>query len=261
MPKFAANLTMLFTEAPFPDRFAAAARAGFRAVEYMFPYPYAKEQLRELLQANGLTQVLFNLPAGDWAAGDRGIAADPLRVAEFRQGVDLAVDYALALGASRLNCLAGKRRPGLSESEAGETLADNLAYAADVLAGHNLTLLVEAVNRFDIPDFLLHRIDQVQKILDAVERPNVAIQYDIYHAQREQGELAATLAAHLRHIGHIQIADNPGRHQPGTGEINFPFLFAEMDRLGYDGFVGLEYVPAPDTLSSLGWIGAMGLSL
>jgi hydroxypyruvate isomerase len=261
MPRLAANLSMLFTEVPFPDRFAAAGQAGFRYVEYLFPYEHDKNRLADLLAANGLTQVLFNLPAGDWAAGDRGIAADPARVAEFRQGVERAVDYALALGVTRLNCLAGKRPTHFSESEAAETLVDNIACAADILAEHGLTLLIEAINRFDIPEFLLHRTEQVDKIIEAAERDNVAIQFDIYHAQRERGELTATLRAHLDRIGHIQVADNPGRHQPGTGEINFPFLFAELDRLGYAGFVGLEYVPDPDTVSSLAWIKEMGLSL
>jgi len=175
--------------------------------------------------------------------------------------VDRAVDYALALGVSRLNCLAGKRPPRFTESESAEMLADNIAYAAEILAKHGLTLLIEAINRFDIPGFLLHRVEQVDKIIEAAEHTNVAIQFDIYHAQREQGEVTATLHAHLPRVGHIQVADNPGRHQPGTGELNYPFLFAELDRLGYDGFVGLEYVPTPDTLSSLSWIKEMGLSL
>jgi hydroxypyruvate isomerase len=261
MPRFAANLTMLFTELPFHERFAAARKAGFRFVEFLFPYAYAKMELHGFLRDNDLTQVLFNLPAGDWAAGDRGIAADPARTEEFRQGVELAVSYAEVLGVKRLNCLAGKRGPGVTASEAAETLADNIAYAADVLSLNGLTLVIEAINHYDMPDFLLHRVDQVEKIIEAVERPNVAILYDVYHAQREEGELAATLAAHISRIGHIQIADNPGRHQPGTGEIHYPFLFSEFDRLGYDGFVGLEYAPTPDTAASLAWIAQMGLSL
>lgn len=261
MPRFAANLSMLFTEVPFPQRFAAAAKAGFKYVEYLFPYDYDKTRLRDLLEENGLTQVLFNLPAGDWAAGDRGIAADPSRVVQFRRGVEQAVDYALALGVTKLNCLAGLPPARFSESEAAETLADNLVFAADALAAVGRTLVIEAINHRDMPHFLLHRTEQVDKMIEAVQRPNVAIQYDVYHAQREEGELAATLATHIGRIGHIQIADNPGRHQPGTGEINFPFLFATIDRLGYEGFVGLEYVPAPDTEASLAWIQAMGLSL
>jgi hydroxypyruvate isomerase len=261
MPRFAANLSMLFPDLPFPERFAAAGKAGFRYVEYQFPYAYEKEYLRGLLAANGLTQVLFSLPAGNWAAGDRGIAADPGRTAEFRQGVATAVSYAEALGVTRLHCLAGRLAPGVREFEAAETLVENVAYAADMLARSGQSLVLEALNRFDVPGFLLHRTGQVQKIIEAAGRPNVAMLYDVYHAQREEGELAATLAARIRHIGHIQIADNPGRHQPGTGEIRYAFLFEELDRLGYDGFVGLEYVPVPDTLSSLAWISHLGFSL
>jgi hydroxypyruvate isomerase len=261
MPRFAANLTMLFTELPFLDRFAAAGQAGFRFVEYLFPYAYEPAVLRQALGDNGLTQVLFNLPAGNWEAGDRGLAADPARVAEFRKGVDTAVAYALTLGVKKLNCLAGVRPKRFSESESAEILVDNLIFAADALAVHGLTLVIEAINRFDIPGFLLHRAEQVDKIIEAVDRPNVAIQFDVYHTQREQGDITATLRAHIGRIGHIQVADNPGRHQPGTGEINYPFVFAELDRLGYDGFVGLEYVPAPDTTASLAWLPAMGFSL
>jgi len=261
MPRFAANLTMLFTEVPFPERFVAAGKAGFHAVEYLFPYQYPATDLREWLDANGLTQVLFNLPSGDWTAGDRGIAADPARTAEFQDGVALAVTYAQTLGVTRLNCLAGKLPAGVTEAKAWETLVANVGHAADVLARHGLTLVIEAINHFDIPGFLLTRTAQVMALLDAVDRPNAAMQYDIYHAQREEGELAATLAANLSRIGHIQIADNPGRHQPGTGEIHYPFLFSELDRLGYAGFIGLEYVPTPDTLSSLTWTTTMGLSL
>lgn len=261
MPTFAANLSMLFTEKPFSDRFAAARAAGFRFVEYLFPYDSPAATLRELLTAHDLRQVLFNLPCGDWAAGERGIAGIPGREAEFRDGVGRALDYAAALGVTRLNCLAGKLTAGTDPAAARATLAANVAFAADALAAKGLTLVLEAINHYDIPGFLLTRTSQVMALLDAVARPNVAMQYDVYHAQREEGELAATLAANLARIGHIQVADNPGRHQPGTGEINYPFLFAELDRLGYAGFVGLEYVPRPDTLSSLGWIAQMGLSL
>lgn len=261
MPQLAANLTMLFTELPFPERFAAAAKAGFRHVEYLFPYAYPAGELRGLLDANGLTQVLFNLPSGDWAAGDRGIAADPGRVAAFRDGVGKALAYAKTLGVTRLNCLAGKVPADRTPEAAFDTLCDNVAFAADALAAEGLTLVIEAINHFDIPGFALSRTDQVMAVLDNVARPNVRMQYDVYHAQREEGELVATLTANLHRIGHIQVADNPGRHQPGTGEINYPFLFAELDRLGYAGFVGLEYVPTPDTLASLAWIKEMGLVL
>lgn len=261
MPTFAANLSMLFTELPFPDRFAAARGAGFRFVEYLFPYDFPAEELRGLLAANGLTQVLFNLPCGDWAAGERGIAGLPGRQAEFRDGVAKALDYAATLGVTRLNCLAGKLPEGADVEEACAVLAENVMFAADALAAKGLTLVIEAINRFDIPGFMLNRTSQVMALLDMINRPNAAMQYDVYHAQREEGELAATIAANMARIGHIQIADNPGRHQPGTGEINYPFLFAELDRLGYAGYVGLEYVPAPDTLGSFGWIKDMHLTL
>lgn len=255
MPTFAANLTMLFTEVPFLERFAAARRAGFSFVEYLFPYPYEAADLRRLLDEHGLRQVLFNLPAGDWAAGDRGLGALPGREAEFREGVARAVAYANVLGVPRLNCLAGKRVAGRSEAEHRETLVQNARFAARELARHGLELLIEPINRFDIPGFFLNRSRDVLDLLDEIGEPNVRLQYDVYHAQREEGELAATIARSLSRIGHIQIADNPGRHQPGTGEINFPFLFRRLDDLHYTGYVGLEYIPSPDTLASLGWLG------
>ena len=254
MPVFAANLTMLFNEVPFMERFARAAEAGFRFVEYLFPYEYPAQDLKAQLDRHGLRQVLFNLPAGDWARGDRGIASDPGRIEAFRGGVAQAVDYALALGVGQVNCLAGKRVPGVTDAAHLETLAGNLKHAARELAGHGLRLLVEPINHFDMPGFLINRSDQALALLETVGEPNVFLQFDVYHAQREEGELAATLRNHLARIGHIQVADNPGRHQPGTGEINYPFLFAEMDRLGYRGHVGLEYIPSPDTASSFGWM-------
>jgi len=261
MPRFCANLTMLYTEADFEARFALAAGAGFRHVEYLFPYAFKPERLAGLLADNGLSQELFNLPAGDWAAGDRGIAADPARIAEFRAGVPRAVEYAQALGVPRVNCLAGKTPPGVPREAAWATLTENVAFAAEALAGVGACLLVEFINRKDIPGFFLHTTQQVLDLLGAVGRPDVHLQYDVYHAQREEGELAATLRANLERIGHVQIADNPGRHQPGTGEIDYRFLLAELDRLGYQGFVGLEYVPAPDTAGSLGWIADYGYTL
>jgi hydroxypyruvate isomerase len=254
MPKFAANLTMLFTELPFTQRFAAAREAGFDAVEYLFPYDHDPGTLKRLLEENRLEQALFNFPAGDWAASDRGIACDPARVDEFRAGVAKALDYAGALGVPRLNCLAGKLPAGVAEGDAWNTLRDNLRFAAGELARDGRTLLVEFINRKDIPGFFLHGSGQTLRLLDEVGAQNLMMQYDVYHAQREEGELAATLRANIGRIGHIQIADNPGRHQPGTGEINFPFLFGEIDRLGYRGHIGLEYIPAPDTRSSLEWL-------
>ncbi|MCX7779439.1 MAG: hydroxypyruvate isomerase [Negativicutes bacterium] len=254
MPKFAANLSMLFTEVSFMERFALARQAGFTAVEYLFPYEYDANELKARLTENGLKQILFNLPAGDWAGGDRGIAASPDRVEEFRAGVARAVEYALVLGAERLNLLGGKRVAGYSDEEHWAVLVDNARYAARKLAEKGLNLVIENINHYDIPGVFISRSEQVFKLIDEVGLPNVFAQYDIYHAQRMEGELTATLRQHIAKIGHIQVADNPGRHQPGTGEINFPFLFKEIDALGYSGYIGLEYVPAPDTQSSLGWM-------
>lgn len=261
MPTFAANLTMLFTEVPFLERFAQAKQAGFSLVEYLFPYEYPAPELKQHLTDNGLTQVLFNLPCGDWAHGKRGIAALPGRMNEFRAGVSQAIDYALTVGVKQVNCLAGIRNPGYSDQHHHDTLVGNLRYAAEALAAHGIRLLLESINHFDIPGFFVNRTAEALAILKEVNHPNVFLQYDVYHAQREEGDLTATIRNHLEQIGHIQIADNPGRHQPGTGEINYPFLFRELDRLGYQGVVGLEYVPQPDTVQSLAWITQYGYRL
>jgi hydroxypyruvate isomerase len=261
MPKFAANLTMLFSDLPFLERFAAARLAGFTVVECLFPYDYPAAQIKEQLAANGLKQALFNLPCGNWGAGERGLAASPDRVEEFRAGVSQAITYAQALGVPRLNCLAGKRVSGYSDEEHWKTLVSNVRFVSEALQAAKLTLVVEAINHFDIPGFFLNRTEQVAQLIEAVNLPNVFIQYDVYHAQREEGELTATLRKYLKMIGHIQIADNPGRHQPGTGEINYPFLFEEIDRLGYGGVIGLEYVPEPDTMTSLAWVKRYGYQL
>jgi len=258
MPVFAANLTMLFTEVPFLERFALAKAAGFTCVEYLFPYDYPAAELKRQLESHGLRQVLFNLPSGDWAKGDRGIAADPGRVEEFRTGIPKALAYAEALRVSKLNCLAGKRVAGVDDQQHLETLVGNLRFAARHLGARGLRLMLEPVNHYDIPGFFLNRTDQALAVLDAVDEPNVFLQYDLYHAQREDEDLAAVLRKNLARIGHVQAADSPGRHQPGTGEINFPFLFQELDRVGFQGQVGLEYVPSPDTRSSFGWIKEMG---
>ncbi len=254
MPKFAANLTMLFTEALFMERFALARQAGFTHVEYLFPYPFKAEELKAELDKHGLQQVLFNLPAGDWAAGDRGIAALPGRSDEFRAGVPKAIAYAKVLGVNRLNCLVGKRLAGHRDEEHKQALVENVRFAAAELAKHGIELVIEPINHFDIPGFFINRTEQAVQVIDEAGQPNVRVQYDIYHAQREEGEITANFRKHLARIGHIQIADNPGRHQPGTGEINFPFVFRQLDESGYTGWVGLEYIPTPDTISSLGWM-------
>jgi hydroxypyruvate isomerase len=254
MPKFSANLSMLFTEHPFRDRFEAAARAGFTAVEFLFPYAFTAAEIHERLDANGLQLVLHNLPAGDWDAGERGIACHPDRVDEFCAGVATAITYATRLGVKQLNCLAGKAPPGVSESLLRLTFIDNLRYAASELKKNGLRLLIEPINTFDIPGFYLNRTAQALAILDEVGADNAFVQYDIYHAQRMEGELAATMEKHLPRIGHIQLADNPGRNEPGTGEINYPFLFAHLDRIGYSGWIGCEYKPAKTTEAGLGWV-------
>lgn len=253
MPKFAANLTMLFNELPFLDRFEAAAKADFKAVEFLFPYAWPAQEIKQRLDAHGLTLVLHNLPAGNWEAGERGIACHPDRVDEFRTGVGTAISYAKALGVSQLNCLAGKAPAGVSESVLNETLVSNLRFAAAELKQAGLRLLIEPINTFDIPGFYLTGTAQAVALLDAVGADNAFVQYDIYHAQRMEGELAATMQKQLGRIGHIQLADNPARNEPGTGEINYPFLFAHLDRIGYDGWIGCEYKPATTTQAGLGW--------
>jgi len=254
VPQFSANLSMLFTEVPLLERFGRAARAGFTAVELQFPYEQPAAVLREELVRHGLTMVLHNLPAGDWGAGDRGIAADPGRVAEFRAGVARAIEYATTLQVPRLNCLAGKLPPGVSAANARATLVVNLRHAAAALHEAGLTLLIEPINRFDVPGFVLQRSDDAVQLMDEVGAPNLQLQYDVYHQQRTEGELAATIERLLPRIGHIQVADNPGRHEPGTGEIAWPFLFAHLDRIGYRGHVGCEYKPADGTEAGLGWM-------
>ena len=253
MPQFAANLSMLFTEVPFLDRFELAAKAGFKAVEFLFPYAFAAEEIRERLDANGLTLVLHNLPAGTWDGGERGIACHPDRVSEFRDGVAKAITYAKALGVGQLNCLAGKAPAGVADAVLRQTLVENLRFAAAELKKAGLRLLVEPINTFDIPGFYLNRTAQALEILDEVGADNAFVQYDIYHAQRMEGELAATMQKQLARIGHIQLADNPGRNEPGTGEINYPFLFAHLDRIGYKGYIGCEYKPATSTEAGLAW--------
>jgi hydroxypyruvate isomerase len=253
MPRFAANLTMLFTEQPFLDRFERAAQAGFKAVEFLFPYAYEPEKIKRKLDEHGLTLVLHNLPAGDWDAGERGIACHPDRVNEFRAGVGRAIAYAQVLGVRQLNCLAGKAPTGVADELLRSTFVDNLRYAAHALKAAGLRLLIEPINTVDIPGFYLSRTTQAAAILVEVGADNLFIQYDLYHAQRMEGELAATVQKYLPRIGHIQLADNPGRHEPGTGEMNYQFLLAHLDRIGYDGWIGCEYKPATTTEAGLDW--------
>ena len=252
MPKFAANLTMLFNELEFLGRFEAAAAAGFRGVEYLFPYPFPKERLAEELSKHRLTQVLHNLPAGDWAAGERGIACLPGRIGEFQDGVGKAIEYATALGCKQANCLAGIAPKHASAEQARRTFIDNLKFAASALSAANIRLLIEPINTRDIPGFFLSGTKQALAIMDEVASPNLFLQYDVYHMQIMEGDLAPTIQRNLSRIPHLQIADNPGRNEPGTGEINYPFLFQFLDGLGYEGWIGCEYKPKTTTLEGLG---------
>ncbi|WP_288131065.1 hydroxypyruvate isomerase [Microbulbifer sp.] len=254
MPKFTANLSMLFTEVDFLDRFQAAAEAGFKGVEYLFPYDYSIEEIKQRLDDNGLTQVLHNLPAGDWGAGERGIACHPDRVEEFRAGVDKAIEYATALGCNQVNCLAGIVPDGVSQQQARATFVENLRFAAGRLKAAGILLIAEPINTRDIPGFFLNRTEQALEIFDEVGSSNLKLQYDIYHMQIMEGDLAPTMEKHLERIAHIQLADNPGRHEPGTGEINYPFLFQHLDKLGYQGWIGCEYKPKATTSEGLGWL-------
>lgn len=256
MPKFSANLTFLFTDLPLLDRFAAARKSGFTGVEYMSPYEETKSDLIARLRDNGLTQVLHNLPVGDWAAGERGIAILPGRVEEFRRGVAKAIDYASALGCGQVNCLVGVAPKGADAKELHRTLVANLAFAAGELAKAKIKLLIEPCNTRDIPGFFLTRTDQALRLIDEVGSDNLFVQYDIYHAQVMEGDLARTVEANLPRIAHIQLADNPGRHEPGTGEINYPFLFGHLDKIGYAGWIGCEYRPLTTTDAGLGWMKA-----
>jgi hydroxypyruvate isomerase len=254
MPRFAANLTMMYQELEFLDRFRAAAESGFKGVEYLFPYPFEKAELAERISEHGLTQVLHNLPAGDWAAGERGIACLPDRTGEFQEGIGHAIEYARALGCRQLNCLAGIAPEGVDRELVLETFISNLKRAADALAAAGIRLLIEPINTRDIPGFYLSRTRQALDIIEATGSSNIALQYDVYHMQIMEGDLAPTIEANLAGIGHMQIADTPGRHEPGTGEINYGFLFDFIDRLGYEGWIGCEYKPAARTDDGLGWI-------
>ncbi len=257
MPKFAANLSMLFTEAPFLERFALARAAGFEAVEFLFPYEYAAAEIAARLKQHQLQLVLFNLPPGDWAAGERGMACHPGRQAEFEAGLALALEYALQLGAPRLHCMAGLLPPGVSAQQARACYLENLRLAAGRLQPHGIELLIEPINHYDMPGYFLQHSAQAADIIADSGSDNLFLQYDIYHMQRMEGELCNTIAARLPLIRHMQLADTPGRHEPGSGEINYRHLFAFIDGLGYDGWIGCEYRPRADTAAGLGWRSAL----
>jgi hydroxypyruvate isomerase len=254
MPKFSANLTMLFTEVDFIDRFERASRAGFKAVEFLFPYTYEAERLADKLKQYGLKQVLINMPAGKWEAGERGIAALPDRKGEFEDGVGQAITYAKALDCRQVNCLAGLTPSDIPKEKAQEVFVANLRFAAQALEKEGIRLLIEAINTRDIPGFYLCRTADALSLIRQVNHPNLFYQYDVYHMQVMEGNLATTIRENIKVISHIQLADNPGRHEPGTGEINFPNLFKFIDDAGYTGHIGCEYKPLTTTEAGLGWI-------
>jgi 2-dehydrotetronate isomerase len=251
MPRFAANLTMMFNEVPFLDRFGMAAKAGFTAVEYLFPYEQSPEAIRDALATHGLTQALFNMPPGDWAAGERGLASLPERAGEFRAGVETALTYAKATGCRRLHMMAGLSDP--TDPTHRAAYRDAAAYAADQLGAEGIDLLLEPINGRDMPGFFLNDFRLAEDIIADLGRPNVRLQFDIYHRQIIHGDVTMALRQALPLIGHVQIASIPSRNEPDGEEMNYPFLFAELDRLGYDGFVGCEYRPRAGTLAGLGW--------
>lgn len=254
MPKFSANISMLFKEVEFLERFDRAAAAGFKGVEFLFPYDWDKDELVERLQRNKLQLVLHNLPAGDWSAGERGLASLVDRVDEFQRGVARAIDYATTLNCPRVNCLAGIPPVTQDRDRTFETMVSNVRYAAEETGKKGIKLIVEAINSDDMPGFYLNTTRQVVDLLKAVDHQNAAIQYDIYHMQIMEGNLIKTIRHNLEKIEHMQLADVPGRHEPGTGEINFPNLFKAIDDMGYEGWIGCEYVPSASTEHSLGWL-------
>lgn len=254
MINLAANISMMFTEHPFRDRVQAAAQAGFRGIECVEPYAIPCEEWADLLRRNGLTLALYNFPPGDWNAGERGIAANPARIDECRDGVELALRYAKATGCRRLHLMAGIMSPDCDRLAWRNTLIGNVQFAAEAAARHGVDVLLEPINsRVDIPDYFYDTVEQVMAIIGDVARPNVRLQFDVYHQQVMRGDLARTLERYLPNIGHIQIADNPGRNEPGTGEIAFDWLLGRIAALEYDGWIGCEYRPLGETVAGLGW--------
>jgi len=253
MPRFAANLSMMFNEVSFTERFARAADAGFAAVEYLFPYAQRPGDLARLLQEHGLEQALFNLPPGDWDAGERGLACLPGREVEFAASVDTALEYASALDCPRLHCMAGIVPAGVDRAVAEACYVSNLRYAAARCADAGRTLLIEPINSRDMPGYLLSRQDHAQRIIEQVGADNLRLQFDVYHCQIMHGDLTRHIETLQPLIGHVQVADVPERHEPGSGEINFAHVFQTLDRVGYDGWVGCEYRPAGITEDGLDW--------
>ncbi|MBN9559788.1 MAG: hydroxypyruvate isomerase family protein [Alphaproteobacteria bacterium] len=259
MPRLAANLSMMFNEVPFLDRFAAARQAGFEAVEFLFPYEFPAKELRQRLDDNGLTQALFNLPPGDWAKGERGLASLPGRVEEFRRSVQQALDYAAALDCKLLHCMAGIVPEGVAPVTAASLYAANLAWAGELAKSAGVKLVIEPINHRDMPGYFLHTEAQGAAVVEAIGRDRLALQFDVYHCQITEGDVTKRMEAFMPVIGHIQIADVPARNEPGTGEIGWEFVFRRMDELGYRGWVGCEYRPAGDTVQGLAWRKRFGL--
>lgn len=253
MPHIHANLTMMFLEFDFYDRFKAAADEGFEAVEILFPYEYEIDQIAKQLKQNGLGLKLINMPPGNWNAGERGIAALPNRQAEYRQAVDLSLEYASKLGCKIIHCMSGIIEPDMGKAECTQIYIENLIYAAKKAKPLGISLMVEAINQVNIPNFLVNTQEQSLHIVQQTGMDNVKMQFDIYHCQMAQGSVATRLTQFLPHIGHVQIADVPGRNEPGTGEINFEFLFKHLDEIGYKGWVGCEYNPKSNTIDGLAW--------
>ena len=259
MPKLAANISLMFTELPFLDRIQAAAHAGFGAVEFLFPYEHTAQEIAAQLDTHKIKNVLFNMPPGDWASGERGMAALPGRSDEFRAGVATAIAYARALGTPNVHAMAGLVPAGSDLAECRATFIQNLKYAAAECAVHGINVLIEPINSRDMPGYFLNRQDQAHAIREEVGAPNLKVQMDFYHVQIMEGDIAMTFKKYQPHIGHIQIAGVPERHEPDTGEVNYVYLFNLLDELGYDGWVGCEYRPAKGTVEGLGWMSAMTL--
>lgn len=254
MPRFAANLSLMYTEVPFLERFALAAADGFEGVEYLFPYDYDPGVLARYLEEHALEQVLFNAPPGDWAAGERGLAALPGRTEEYRAGIRLALDYAAVLQAPRIHVMAGIPQDSDDLDDCRDVYLDNLAWAASEAAQQHVDIMIEPINQHDMPGYFLTLQDEALSVCEALNLPNLKVQFDAYHCQMSEGNVATRLQAGLSRIGHIQIAGVPGRHEPDIGELNYPFLFAAMDALGYIGWVGCEYRPRTETRAGLGWL-------
>ena len=256
MPQFAANLSFLYNERDFLDRFAAAAKDGFRAVEFLFPYAYPATEIATRLQDNGLKQVLFNMPPGDWSKGERGMAAIPGREQEFRAAIAKALEYAAALDCTQVHVMAGLVAPGADRAAMRRTYVENLRYAAGEAAKQGVNVLIEPINTGDIPGFFLNRQDEANALITEVGAPNLRVQMDLYHCQIVEGDVTTKIRRYIGNVGHFQIAGVPGRHEPSVGEMNYPYLFSVIDELGYEGWIGCEYRPKVNTTAGLSWINA-----